>query len=435
MALSATTRLLDFAHAAHDLPADVRADTVRLLADTLAVGAAGATAPGADGVLQAATGWGAGSDARPVGGGDRLPAASAAFVSAFRIHCLEWDAVHEPAVVHALSVVTAAVAAAIDRRGGCDPDTALAAIAVGVDVASGLGIAATSPLTFFRPATAGCIGAALAVARIEQVSRAGFDDVLGLAYSACAGTMQAHVEGSIALPLQVAAAARSAVQAVDLVQAGLTGPHDALEGPFGYFNLFDRGALSTYTDTLGTWRIAEVSTKPFPSGRASHGVLSVLDTLSRDEATAVARIEAHVPPLVARLVGRPFRSDMTPAYARLCLPLLAALMLRDGRIGPRCFTPKTFALSEVADLANRVHIVADANPDPNALSPQTVAITFADGRRIERHVPHTLGAPDAPLSPAQADAKRDLARALALPDLDPRLFDDPLGYSTQPEAA
>ncbi|MGY2736100.1 MmgE/PrpD family protein [Sphingomonas sp. UYP23] len=433
--MSATTGLLDFAHAAHDLPAAIRADTLRLLADTLAVGAAGATAPGADGLLRAATSWGAGTDARPVGGGARLPAASGAFVSAFRIHCLEWDAVHEPAVVHALSVVTAAVAAAIDRRGGCDAETALAAIAVGVDVASGLGIAATSPLTFFRPATAGCIGAALAVARIEQLPRAGFDDVLGLAYSSCAGTMQAHVEGSIALPLQVAGAARSAVQAVDLVSAGLTGPHDALEGPFGYFALFDRGALSTYTDSLGTWQIAEVSTKPFPSGRASHGVLSVLDTLSRDEAAAVARIEARVPPLVARLVGRPFRTDMTPAYARLCLPLLAALMLRDGRIDPRRFTPETFALPEVAGLANRIRIVADANPDPNALSPQIVDITFADGRRIERHVPHTLGAPDAPLSPAQADAKRDLARVLALPDLDPRLFDDPLGYFTQPEAA
>lgn len=436
--MSATRRLLDFAHAAHVLPAAVRADTLRLLADTLAVGAAGASAPGADGVLAAATGWGAGDAARPVGGGDRLPAASAAFVSAFRIHGLEWDAVHEHAVVHALSVVTAAVAAAIDRRGGCDPETALAAIAIGVDIASGLGIAASAPLTFFRPATAGCIGAALAVARIEGLPRAAFDDVLGLAYSSCAGTMQAHVEGSIALPLQVAMAARSAVQTVDLVRAGLTGPHDALEGPFGYFTLIDRGDLNRYTASLGLWRIAEISTKPFPSGRASHGVLSVLDALLREDpalAGRVMRIEAHVPPLVARLVGRPFRADMTPAYARLCLPLLSALMLLDARIDPRRFAPETFAQSQVADLAGRVAIVADGNPDPNALSPQRVAVMLADGRRIERAVPHTLGAPDAPLSAAQATMKRDLARVLASPDIDPRLFDDPLGYFTQPEAA
>lgn len=66
---------------------------------------------------------------------------SAAYLNGFRIHGLEWDAVHDRAVVHALSVVTAALAAVIDRRGGCDAEVALAALAVGVDVASGLGLA------------------------------------------------------------------------------------------------------------------------------------------------------------------------------------------------------------------------------------------------------------------------------------------------------
>ncbi|MBS0479387.1 MAG: MmgE/PrpD family protein, partial [Proteobacteria bacterium] len=255
--MSATARLLDFARADYALPSQMRADALRLLADTLGVGAAGSVAPGADGVLAAARGWGSGDDARLIGTPGRLPACSAAFVNAFRIHCLEWDAVHEVAVVHALSVVTAALGASIDRMGGCDADEALAALATGVDIAAGLGLAATSPLTFFRPATAGCIGAALAVARIERVESVA--DVLGLAYSFCAGTMQAHVEGSIALPLQIANAARSAIMAVDLAKAGLTGPHDALEGPFGYFRLFDRGALATYADSIGQrWLISEV---------------------------------------------------------------------------------------------------------------------------------------------------------------------------------
>jgi 2-methylcitrate dehydratase PrpD len=198
--VSATTRLLDFVRADHVLSPDVRAATARLLADTLVVGAAGSMAPGAQGVLAAARGWGAGEDARLLGTPGRLPAAGAAFVNAFRIHCLEWDAVHEPAVVHALSVVTAALGASIDRLGGCDLEDALVALAIGVDIASGVGVAATSPVRFFRPATAGCIGAALAVARIERIAQ--IEDVLGLAYSFCAGTMQAHVEGSIALPLQ-----------------------------------------------------------------------------------------------------------------------------------------------------------------------------------------------------------------------------------------
>ena len=435
MAVSATRRILDFARAPHRLPSQVREAALHLLGDTLATGAAGSAAPGAEGVLAAAKGWGQGEDARLIARTGRLPAAGAAFVNAFQIHCLEWDAVHEPAVVHALSTVTASLLAAIDRRGGCDPEDALAALAVGVDVASGLGLAAASPLRFFRPATAGCIGAALAVARIDGVERV--EDVLGLAYSQCAGTMQAHVEGSIALPLQIAGAARAAICAVDLVKAGLTGPHDALEGPFGYFRLFEEGDLTPYAEGLGSvWRIAEVSIKPFPSGRASHAVLATLDALLREgeiDAASVAKVEIFVPPLIERLVGRPLQSDMAPAYARLCLPLLVALMLTDRRIDPRRFVPEIFADPAIGALAGKLVVTLDGTADPNALSPQRLVVTRTDGTLIERSISHTLGHPHAPMSAEQTAAKRELARELTAGEPDPRLFSDPLAYFTSPE--
>jgi 2-methylcitrate dehydratase PrpD len=269
-----TTAILDFAHAPHTLPPQVRADAERLLADTSAVGAAGAVSPEAAKLLGAVNNWGIGIDARLLSGGT-APAPAAAFFNGFAIHCLEWDAVHEPAVVHALSVVTAALLAASDRAGGSDPETFLTALAVGVDVASGLGLSATGPMRFFRPATAGVIGAALAVARLDGCTRTQMADVLGLAYSFAGGTMQAHVEASVALPLQIGRAAQAAVQAVDLVKAGMDGPHDVLEGPFGYHALIEPLDLSRYTPGA-PWRISEVSIKPFPSGRASHGALGAL---------------------------------------------------------------------------------------------------------------------------------------------------------------
>lgn len=424
--MSATGDLLAFAAARHTLPDGVRTDAIRLLGDTLAVGAAGATAPGAAGVRDAAMRWGAADEARVIGLDQRLPTPSAAFVNAFQIHCLEWDAVHEPAVVHALSVVTAALLAVIDREGGADPDEALAALAVGVDVASGLGLAADSALRFFRPATAGCLGAALAAARIAGIPAERFADVLGLAYSFAAGTMQAHVEGSIALPLQIANAARAAVSAVDLVAAGLTGPHDALEGQFGYLRLFEEGELARYTRELGQiWRISEVSTKPYPSGRASHAVLGTLAEL-RLEGEIVA-VRAEVPPLIARLVGRPIVENMTPGYARLCLQALATLMIKDGRIDPRRF-------GDLGGVTSRIALEVDGNLDPNALSPQRVHVTFVGGRTVTRDVPHTLGSPDAPLSPAQAAAKLALARELAPAGHDPRIFASPLAYFTNPNS-
>ncbi len=430
--MSATPDLLDFAVARHAIPDAVNVDALRLLGDTLAVGAAGATAPGADGVFKTASSWGQGSDARLLGRSERLPAASAAYVNGFHIHCLEWDAVHEPAVVHALSVVTAALHASIDRQGGCEANEALAALVVGVDVASGLGLAADTPLTFFRPATAGLIGAALAVARIECLSRDQFADVLGLAHSHAAGTMQAHVEGSIALPLQIANAARAAIHVVDLVKNGLTGPHDALEGPFGYMTLFDQGDLSRYTKHLGkVWRISEISTKPYPSGRASHAVLGALAGI-RESGRSIKSITAHVPPLIARLVGRPFKNDMTAAYARLCLPFLSALMTRDGRIDPRRFEAETFFNPIIASLAHLLTIKVDGNADLNALSPQQLEIDFADGSNQMIEIPATLGSPNAAMTPNQIAQKLDLCRALAS-EADTRIFDNPLAYFTEPQ--
>lgn len=404
--MTPTAQILAFAAAPHRLPADVAETAQRLLADTLAVGMAGSTAPGADGVLHAARRMGQRAEVPLLGRAERLPAPGAALVNGFQIHCLEWDAVHEPAVVHAMSVVTAALHAVAHRAGGVDPEAALEALAVGVEIACLLGVAATSPLRFFRPATAGVMGASLACARLLGV--ANLDDVLGLAHAQAAGTMQAHVEGSIALPVQIGLAARAAVTAVDLAAAGLTAAHDVLEGPFGHFPLFDAGDLGPYVGALGTnWHIAEISIKPWPCGRASHGVLSAL------QGRQPTRIEAFVPPLVARLVGRPWTPAMTPAYARLCLPFLVACMQADGHIDPRRFTPDNFADPRLQALGARLTLHTDTNPDLNALSPQRVVL---DG--VEILIPATLGSPAAPLSPSAHAAKLALARSLAAePDL------------------
>jgi 2-methylcitrate dehydratase PrpD len=240
--------------------------------------------------------------------------------------------------------------------------------------------------------------------------------------------MQAHVEGSIALPFQIANAARAAIVAVDLAKAGFTGPHDIFEGPFGYFKLFETGDLARYTDTLGQiWRISDISTKPYPSGRASHAVLGALADI-RGSQRPMGQITAHVPPLVHRLVGRPITDNMTPAYARLCLPFLGALMLRTGRIDPRRFTAENFADPLLREIAATITIEVDDNSDANALSPQRLEI---DGESIA--IPHTLGSPDAPMNTHQAAQKRDLCEVLAEAIPDRRLFDDPLAYFTHPD--
>jgi 2-methylcitrate dehydratase PrpD len=108
-------------------------------------------------------------------------------------------------------------------------------------------------------------------------------------------------------------------------------------------------------------------------------------------------------------------------------------MIADRTIDPRRFTEATFFDPAISNLARRVFVTVDENPDPNALSPQRLVVTLTDGTIIARAIPDTLGSPAAPLSSEQAHAKRTHARALAGDIADTRLFDDPFTYFTEPQ--
>lgn len=401
-----------FARHAHglrwaDVPEPARRAAATFLHDTLCVGAAGARAPHADQVLQAARAWGAGQTAGVLGrAGERLPQASAAFVNAFQIHAQEFDCVHEAAVVHPLATTAAALLSEVERRGGASGEALLAALVVAVDTAAGLGVAARTPLKFFRPATAGIFGCVAGLARLRGLDESATLDAFGYALAFASGTMQAHAEGKPALPVQIANAARGAVAAVDLAEAGLPGPHAALDGPFGYLPLFETGFdLKPVTEGLGrVFRIAEVSWKPFPTGRAAHGAIVATQVLAREHGatlSSVERLTYRAPSLIPRLVGRPAVPYMAPAYARLCFPWLAAVTLARGTVGLEDFGPERLNDAELLEFARRVTVEADDNPDPAAFVPAVLHAVLADGREVEVRIDAQFGSPERPLSREQ----------------------------------
>lgn len=414
-----------------DLPEAVLAAAKTFLADTLAVGVAGTASEGAK-RLAAAFAGGTGP-CRVLGRPDlRLPAYDAALLNGFQIHCLEWDGLHEPSVVIALCATTAALLAECDARGPDNPVSGLAllhALVVGVEAAVFFGAGSTTAPRFFRPSAAGTMGAAMALGRLRGFSRAQMLDLLGLAYSQVGGTMQAHWEGSEALPLQVGFAARAALTAADLVQAGMTGPHDVIDGKFGYFTLIETATSldAVFARWAAPWKMTELAHKPFPAGRATQSVLTALLEMRRARAFTMADIASltvYVPPLIMLLVGRPYRPDMGPGYARLCMEYVAPEMVEQGRVDPRRFTPRHFGRPEAADFAAKVALVLDGNPDANALSPQRVELRFEDGTVQAMHIAAPLGSPDNPLDEAAQREKAQFAFAVGgfAGDAD-RLFD------------
>jgi 2-methylcitrate dehydratase PrpD len=203
-----------------DLPVSAVSAVKTFVLDSLGVCIAGTAAPFADFVHDAAVRWGSGDEATVLGTRTRLPAASAALVNAYQTHCQEFDCIHEAAVVHPMATVQSAALAVAERQGKVTGRELMLAIALGVDTSTTIGMAARANLKFFRPATAGIFGATAAAGRLMDLDEPALINAFGIALGQAAGTMQAHVEGKASLPLQVAMAARAAVNAVDLAAAG-----------------------------------------------------------------------------------------------------------------------------------------------------------------------------------------------------------------------
>jgi len=366
-----------------DLPATAIHAAKTFILDGFGVGVAGSAGPWLDGLIASAGAQGISDDARAWVFGDRLPTAAAAMVNAYQMHNSEFDCVHEEAVVHAMTVPLAAAMAEADRTRGIDGRRLITSVVLGVDVAAHIGVASRSKLRFFRPATAGAFGAVAALGKLRGFDQETLVNAFGIVLAQLSGTMQAHVDGGIMLAMQMGFNARNAVIAADMAERGLSAPEAVLEGEFGFFRLFEGNYdLAPSLDALGEiWRIEELAHKPFPSGRATHGVLDALLTLRQEHGFAaddIRKIICSVPPLTHQLVGRPIKDVMEANYARLSAPFVLASAAINGKLGIEDFKPEALVDKERLGLGRRISIEVDDNPNKNALTPVTVAVVSKD---------------------------------------------------------
>jgi 2-methylcitrate dehydratase PrpD len=377
------------------------------LLDTLGCGIAGGSGPKVDALIEAAGHWGAAPQATVWGDGRRVPAPQAALLNGYQIHALEWDCVHEPAVVHPMATLIPSLIAHAERRSASgrpvDGRALLLGLVLGVEIAAMIGAASKSVMKFFRPATCGGFGVVAGLGSLERLDASTMMHAFGIQYGQTSGTMQAHVEGSMLLGLQVGFNGRAGMTSIDLAMAGATGPQQILTGMYGYYKLIEtEHDIPAWWAKLGkAWQITRVSHKPFPSGRLTHAAVDAIQQAQAElgfDAGQVESISASVPPLTHRLVGRPDIPDPGPNYARLCIPYVCAITLLDGTCEPEAFSAPRLRDPEVHRLAARVQVSLDDNPDVNALWPQHFVIRLRDGRTWERRLATPIGHPENPLS-------------------------------------
>lgn len=386
-----------------NLPASAVHAAKTFVLDSFGVGLAGSSGPLAAELVQTQVLSGSADDARVWGFGTALPASAAAMCNAYQIHNSEFDCIHEEAVVHVMAIVLPVIIAGAERMGNVSGKRIIEAAVLGADVAAGLGVASKSGLRFFRPAITGAFGGAAALGKLMGFNRGKLVNALSLTYGQLCGTMQAHTEGSMLLATQIGFNARNAVVACDLAAAGFEGPKNILDGEFGLYTLFeDGGDTDRLVRELGQiWRIEEVAHKPFPSGRATHGVIDGCLELQRAhgiEAGDIEQITARVPALVHQLVGRPVEQSMSINYARLCAQYVSACALIRQGLSISDFNDEAYRDQSRQDLARRIELVPFEAENPSALLPIHLDLQLKDGTRYEHEINAVYGAPAKPMS-------------------------------------
>ena len=373
------------------------------LLDSLGVGVAGGSTPEITPLLSAVSQWGDGTNVTLWGRRVKLTATQAVLVNAYQLHCQEFDCLHEGAVLHAMATLLPVLLAEAQVRGPVSGRAFLTALAAGVDVACTIGMASKLGLRFFRPAASGGFGAVAGLANLRGFDAATTLAAFGHQLAQVSGTMQAHTEGSVVLPLQIGVNARAAWQSCDLAQSGFPSLQTPLTGRFGYLPMFEsEWDLESAMQGLGErWRLTELSHKPYPSGRATHGGiegLSALHTQFGFAAADVAEIVVRGPSLLNHLVNRPPLERPTPNYARLCMPFVLAKVLQHGGLDPMHFRGNALTDPATYFLSLKVRMEKDDNPNPNALVPQQVTVRLKDGTVLQHAIDAMLASPKRPLS-------------------------------------
>jgi 2-methylcitrate dehydratase PrpD len=379
------------------------------LLDALGVMCAGAAAPEAGRVreaLRAGRGEGA---ATVVAAGWRAPAAGAAFANAFQGRIHTFDDTYEAGPIHPGTTVAAAALACAERS-GADGPRLLEAFAAGWEIAVRVARAAGPEhyqAGFHGTGTCNAFGAGAAAARALGLEAEGIAAAIALAGQAAAGLRQYQLDGAMSdSALHRARAAQAGVESAGLAAAGLRGPAGILEGERGFLRVMSpAGAPELLTAGLGEDFVArQVSIKPYPSCRFTHGPIERLLALRREhalDAETVASVEIATFRQSVEVSHRPGPAGVSEAV--LSHQFAAAWAIAYGAPTLASYTEAALADPVLMALCGRVAVVHDPDleRDYPARWPHRLTVRCRDGRTLRADSDFPPGGPQAPLGEGQ----------------------------------
>jgi 2-methylcitrate dehydratase PrpD len=390
-----------------DIPQAALERARNTICDTVGAIVFGFELPWSQMIVDYATAYGSGGRSRILGaGGGLVQPPMAALANGALAHAFELDGAAKPSAgTHPGATIFPALLALAQERGFGGRDLITAFVAA-TEVMLRIGTAtkkSNEHRGFHAPATTGPFGAAVGVGRLLGFDESKMTNALGIAGSLSCGLVQFSRSGTggMVKRLHFGRASEGGVLAANLAERGFTGPHDILEGEFGFLRVFcDEFDMAKLTAGLGeVFMTMNIYMKRFAchgTGQAPLQGLQELQSKHRFSAADVERIDVGGSPDMVDRHNIPAPRD--PMLAQYSVPFAVALgFFRDPK-DPRSFDDAAVADKDILELCRRVRLHRD---DSVGGSGASVAIALKNGTVLEERVTKVKGTPALP--PNRAD--------------------------------
>ncbi len=389
-----------------------------ILADTLAVVAAGMRSPELVALSGRQLAAAAGGSAWVVGAGRTANPLDAALLNGVAGAWLDFDEGNFLANGHpGIQVIPSTLAVAQTR--GMDGAALLAAMALGYEVVARIGQATRMKLIINPHGTYGVVGSALAVGRMTGLQPGRFRELASLAASSCMATNRhTMLNGATVRNWYAGHSGYMGQMAARLVESGFTGPADGVQTTFGLV-LGDGFSPEVAVAGLGErWLLTEGYIKLYPTARYAHSAIDALfDALrklpgGRVLPEEVERIDVRAYRMAAFLKNKHPDNWFT---TRFSIPFACATLITGARGSLEAFSDEAVRDPAVQALADKVEVVEDErfNAAYPARQEVELALRLRSGQVYEGRCLVTSGEPGNPHASGAVEKKYfELAEAV-----------------------
>jgi 2-methylcitrate dehydratase PrpD len=365
--------------------------------DTIGCALGGANDIGSPAVVDLVREWGGSKESTVLGYGFKAPAHHAAMANAIMARSFDFGMVDlfvegEVKPAH-IGETLVPVALAIAEQKGLSGKQLLTALIVAEDLVSRLIAAPTEKLGGFdTTGTADTFGATALSGKLLGLDAVQMLYAFGIALNQMGGSTAGLNDKTSCWKLNQGLSAQRGIVSAKMAAKGFVGVKDPIFGKCGYFDLYTKDHKDEkLTNDLGKKYYTEVTFKPYPQCRGTHGATDAALEVARKNNIDPNNIDevhviVHTNSVPVRLRDE-FEFGLVPHVSAIfSLQYTVANALLRGYSKPQHFTDEAIKDPKISELIKKIKMSTQDFPPSETFLCATVKVKMKDGKELSEHV-------------------------------------------------